>query len=126
MGESWVTMLMMTDLCVPSGDDDVMSESGYPASRPRYRQPERASSRAMLPLRRLDTLREAPVDGDAELPPQVDFVDERWGGRSRPGSSYSDSRVPPRRRGSDQEQDHVEDGSQNPLLRRPPWNHPQP
>ncbi|XP_061082098.1 sodium/hydrogen exchanger 2 [Conger conger] len=120
---------------VGGDEDEVMSEAGYPAARPWARQPERASSRAMLPLRRLDTLREAPVDGDgdAEQPPQVDFVDERWS-RARPGSSYSDSRVPPRRRGL-QDPDEgpspqrdprgpAEDGSRNPLLRRPHWNPP--
>ncbi|XP_035248453.1 sodium/hydrogen exchanger 2 [Anguilla anguilla] len=122
----------------PAGEDDVMSETDYPAARPRYGQPQRASSRAMLPLRRLDTLREAPVDGADEQPSRVDFVDERRrarpgrGGPSRRGSSSSDSRVPNRRRAFDEPdeerdpQDPAEDGSRNPLLHRPPWNPPQP
>ncbi|KAJ8350734.1 hypothetical protein SKAU_G00258640 [Synaphobranchus kaupii] len=126
----------------PVGDDDVVSETGYPAARPRYGQPQRASSRAMLPLRRLDTLRESPVDGADEQPSQVDFVDEEraWPGRrgpSRQGSSSSDSRVPPPRRrgfsdpdeGPAQErdpQDPTHDETRNPLLRRPQWNPHQP
>lgn len=139
--ESWIKTLMITGrrVYLLSGDDDVVSETDYPAARPRYGQPERASSRAMLPLRRLDTLRESPVDGDGEQPPQVDFVDERWvrpGRSGRPGSSSSDSRVPARRRAFDEPgeepgregdpQDPEDDGTRNPLLRRSPWNPHQP
>lgn len=119
----------------PAGDDDIMSEMDYPAARPRYGQPQRSSSRsAMLPMRRLDTLREMPVDAGEEPPPQVEFVDERrprpgWRGPSRHGSSSSDSRVPTRPRGfaepaeeNLEDRDPAEDGTRNPLLRRSPWN----
>lgn len=74
-----------------------MSEVAYPSSRSRFRQPARSSSRAMMPLRRLDTLEEAP---------SVDLLDEntveergRAGrGMSRKKSSSSDSHVPAPRR----------------------------
>ncbi|XP_022596365.1 sodium/hydrogen exchanger 2-like [Seriola dumerili] len=70
---------------------ETMSEVAYPSRRSRFGQPTRSSSRAMMPLRRLDTLKEAP---------SVDVLDEgrdesrRTGrGMSRTNSSYSDSRV---------------------------------
>lgn len=74
-----------------------MSEVAYPSSRSRFRQPARSSSRAMMPLRRLDTLKEAS---------SVDMLDESKEderGRARPGmsrtkSSSSDSRIPAPRR----------------------------
>ncbi|KAG7467495.1 hypothetical protein MATL_G00154120 [Megalops atlanticus] len=123
-------------------DDDVDLDTDYPSARPKYGQPLRSSSRAMMPLRRLDTLREAPTDGDGAQPPLVDFVDEQGArlgrrGPSRQGSSASDSLLPaPRRRFDRQEggrpspspswvqdpQDPNGDGeAQNPLLGRPQW-----
>lgn len=79
-------------------DQETMSEVAYPSSRSRFRQPSRSSSsRAMMPLQRLDTLQEAP---------SVDTLNEsRVGERGRTGrgtpranSSSSDSRVPAPRR----------------------------
>ncbi|TKS66929.1 Sodium/hydrogen exchanger 2 [Collichthys lucidus] len=79
-------------------DQETMSEVAYPSSRSRFRQPPRSSSsRAMMPLQRLDTLQEAP---------SVDTLNEsRAGERVRTGrgtpranSSSSDSRVPAPRR----------------------------
>lgn len=127
-----------------------MSEVAYPSSRSRFRQPARSSSRAMMPLRRLDTLQEAP---------SVDTLNEKTGrterGMSRTKSSSSDSRVPAPRRhlppsaGNDSgSEDNLRNGqheveqeeeqpsspppawaaeprdnaAQNPLLRRPQWN----
>lgn len=126
-----------------------MSEVAYPSSRSRFQQPARSSSRAMMPLRRLDTLQEAP---------SVDTLNENTGrterGMSRTKSSSSDSRVPAPRRhlppsigneGSSVDnlrngQHEVEEeeqpsspppawaaeprdnAAQNPLLRRPQWN----
>ncbi|CAG05798.1 unnamed protein product, partial [Tetraodon nigroviridis] len=48
-------------------EQETMSEMAYPSSRSRFRQPARHSSREMMPLRRLDTLREVP---------SVDILDE--------------------------------------------------
>lgn len=70
-----------------------MSEVAYPSNRSRFQQPARYSSRGMMPLRRLDTLKEVP---------SVNILDESTGeGRDRMGpgvsrtkSSSSDSRVP--------------------------------
>lgn len=74
-------------------DQETMSEVAYPSSRSRFQQPARHSSRAMMPLRRLDTLKEVP---------SVNMLDEstcegrdRTGpGASRTKSSSSDSHVP--------------------------------
>ncbi|KAG7215760.1 hypothetical protein INR49_021883 [Caranx melampygus] len=75
---------------------ETMSEVAYPTRPSRFGQPARSSSRAMMPLRRLDTLKEAP---------SMDTLDEGSGescgmgrGMSRTNSSYSDSRVPAARR----------------------------
>ncbi len=73
-------------------DQETMSEVAYPSSHSRFR-PARSSSKAMMPLRRLDTLEEAP---------SVDILNEstveergRTGrGMPRTKSSSSDSRVP--------------------------------
>ncbi|KAM4558700.1 sodium/hydrogen exchanger 2 isoform 1-T1 [Odontesthes bonariensis] len=70
-------------------EQETMSEVAYPS---RFSQPKRSSSGAMMPLRRLDTLKEVM---------SVDDLNEgrKGGGRKGPGvsrtnSSYSDSRVP--------------------------------
>ncbi|KAJ8013282.1 hypothetical protein DPEC_G00051630 [Dallia pectoralis] len=84
-------------------DDEILSEVDYPsARRSRIGQPSRSSSRASLPLRRLDTLTEvSTISG-------LDLVDERSTGRGRRegrgraggrgrsphNSSSGDSRVP--------------------------------
>lgn len=81
----------------PPDEQETMSEVAYPSSRSRFRQPARHSSRAMMPLRRLDTLREVP---------SVSILDEstnnKTGGTgaavSRTKSSSSDSRLPAPRR----------------------------
>lgn len=128
---------------------ETMSEVAYPSNRSRFGQPARHSSRAMMPLRRLDTLREMP---------SVNTLDEsaanqrgRTGaGVSRTKSSSSDSHVPAPRHHlrPDDSADHPKNGhqeieadeeepsspppawaaeardgaAQNPLLRRPQWN----
>ncbi|XP_023125189.1 sodium/hydrogen exchanger 2 [Amphiprion ocellaris] len=132
-------------------DHETLSEVAYPTRRSRSGRPTRSSSRAMMPLRRLDTLTEAP---------SVDTVGD--GGRitdhgvSRTNSSYSDSHVAPRRHlnsSNDNDSGSVDnlrnnhheapeeeeepqpsssspvwaaeprDGTtRNPLLRRPQWN----
>nr|XP_040057619.1 sodium/hydrogen exchanger 2 [Gasterosteus aculeatus aculeatus] len=75
-------------------DEETMSEAAYPSRRSRLVQPARSSSsRAMMPLRRLDTLTEVH---------SVDVVDEKVGdrrraarGTSRTNSSSSrDPRIP--------------------------------
>ncbi|XP_022066627.2 sodium/hydrogen exchanger 2 [Acanthochromis polyacanthus] len=142
------------DLKFPPGrlsytdDHETLSEVAYPTRRSRSSRPARSSSRAMMPLRRLDTLTEAP---------SVDAVGD--GGRtdhgvSRTDSSYSDSHAAPRRHinsSDDQDSGSVDnlrnnhheaqeeeeqpsssspvwaaeprDGTtRNPLLRRPQWN----
>lgn len=81
----------------PPDEQETMSEVAYPSSRSRFRQPARHSSRAMMPLQRLDTLREVP---------SVDILDESTNnekdgtgaGVSRTKSSSSDSRLPAPRR----------------------------
>ncbi|KAI1899863.1 hypothetical protein AGOR_G00066150 [Albula goreensis] len=127
------------------GEDDTMSETDYPPTKPRYGQPQRSSSRAMMPLRRLDTLREVPTDDAGGQPPRVDFVDEgpgwpRGRGPSRQSSSVSDSQLPRRGRFSESEEDPAarypgwdqeprhdgEEETRNPLLRRPQWNPHKP
>lgn len=79
-------------------DQETRSEMSYPSSRSRFGQPARSSSsRAMMPPRRLDTLREMP---------SVSVLDESSGdernwtsrGPSRTKSSSSDSRLPASRR----------------------------
>lgn len=129
-----------------------MSEVAYPSSRSRFRQPARSSSRAMMPLRRLDTLEEAPsVDVLNES-----RAEERGRGIPRTKSSSSDSRIPAPRRHphsftdyDNSSADNLRNGhheaeeeeeqqpssptpawaaeprdntTQNPLLRRPQWN----
>uniref|UniRef100_A0A3Q1H136 Sodium/hydrogen exchanger n=1 Tax=Acanthochromis polyacanthus TaxID=80966 RepID=A0A3Q1H136_9TELE len=128
--------------------ESLLEEVAYPTRRSRSSRPARSSSRAMMPLRRLDTLTEAP---------SVDAVGD--GGRtdhgvSRTDSSYSDSHAAPRRHinsSDDQDSGSVDnlrnnhheaqeeeeqpsssspvwaaeprDGTtRNPLLRRPQWN----
>uniref|UniRef100_A0A3Q1FWY1 Sodium/hydrogen exchanger n=1 Tax=Acanthochromis polyacanthus TaxID=80966 RepID=A0A3Q1FWY1_9TELE len=118
-------------------DHETLSEVAYPTRRSRSSRPARSSSRAMMPLRRLDTLTEAP---------SVDAVGD--------DSSYSDSHAAPRRHinsSDDQDSGSVDnlrnnhheaqeeeeqpsssspvwaaeprDGTtRNPLLRRPQWN----
>ncbi|XP_029937365.1 sodium/hydrogen exchanger 2 isoform X2 [Myripristis murdjan] len=136
-------------------DEETMSEMAYPSRRSRFSQPGRSSSRAMLPLNRLETLTEAP---------SVNMMDEssrergRTGhGMSRMNSSVSDSRVPTPRRhldshtngsSGDHRNEHHEaeeeqpsspppawaaeprdsdnNGARNPLLRRPQWNPKKP
>uniref|UniRef100_G3NEX4 Sodium/hydrogen exchanger n=1 Tax=Gasterosteus aculeatus aculeatus TaxID=481459 RepID=G3NEX4_GASAC len=77
-----------------TNDEETMSEAAYPSRRSRLVQPARSSSsRAMMPLRRLDTLTEVH---------SVDVVDEKVGdrrraarGTSRTNSSSSrDPRIP--------------------------------
>ncbi|XP_035532592.1 sodium/hydrogen exchanger 2 [Morone saxatilis] len=77
-------------------DQETMSEVAYPSRRSRFQQPGRSSSRAMMPLHRLDTLKEAP---------SVDVLDESTGergrmghGMSRTNSSSSNARIPAPRR----------------------------
>nr|XP_020504035.1 sodium/hydrogen exchanger 2-like [Labrus bergylta] len=130
-------------------DQETMSEVAYPSRRSRFNQPSRSSSRAMMPLRRLDTLQEAP---------SVSVLDESTvedrgrtgGGKPRTNSSSSDSRVPaPRRTFIDNDSSSADNlrnvhheaeeeqptspppawaaesrdnASRNPLLRRPQWN----
>lgn len=81
-------------------DQETQSELSYPSSRSRFGQSARSSSRAMMPPRRLDTLREVP---------SVSMLDESSGdersrtsrGPPRTKSSSSDSRLPaPRHRRS--------------------------
>ncbi|CAJ1079654.1 sodium/hydrogen exchanger 2 isoform X1 [Xyrichtys novacula] len=133
-------------------DQETMSEVAYPPRRSRFSQPSRSSSsRAMMPLHRLDTLKESP---------SVSVLDENSGeergraGRGVPriNSSSSDSRVPAPHRPSNNgdsgsadnlrnshheaEEDQQEPSppppawaaeprdntTRNPLLRRPQWN----
>nr|UAT87909.1 Slc9a2_1 [Atractoscion nobilis] len=78
-------------------DQETMSEVAYPSSRSRFRQPPRSSSRAMMPLRRLDTLNEVPsVDTLNES--RVEERGRTGRGMPRANSSSSDSRVPAPRR----------------------------
>nr|XP_019956182.1 PREDICTED: sodium/hydrogen exchanger 2-like [Paralichthys olivaceus] len=77
-------------------DQETMSEVAYPSRRSRFGQPARSSSRAMMPLRRLDTLKEVP---------SLDVLNEgrresggKGRGMSRTNSSYSESHVPAPRR----------------------------
>ncbi|XP_040912737.1 sodium/hydrogen exchanger 2 isoform X2 [Toxotes jaculatrix] len=92
-------------------DQETMSEVDYPSRRSRFGQPARSSSRAMMPLRRLGTLKEVP---------SVDILDEgrsesgRTGrGMSRTNSSYSDSRVPAPRRHFSSSADNNSDSADN-------------
>ncbi|KAI3356373.1 hypothetical protein L3Q82_017598 [Scortum barcoo] len=72
-------------------DQETMPELAYPSRRSRFGQPARSSSRAMMPLRRLDTLTEAP---------SVDTLDENTRverGRAGHGVSRTnsgDARIP--------------------------------
>ncbi|KAM3607291.1 uncharacterized protein V6R79_005254 [Siganus canaliculatus] len=115
-------------------EQETMSEAAYPPRRSRFRQPARPSSGAMMPLRRLDTLTEAP---------SVDLLEESmaeergWpgSGMSRTKSSSSDSHVPsPRRqlvdddaalsdnlRNGHREADVEEDEQQQPSSPPPAW-----
>uniref|UniRef100_A0A3Q2XRC2 Sodium/hydrogen exchanger n=1 Tax=Hippocampus comes TaxID=109280 RepID=A0A3Q2XRC2_HIPCM len=107
-------------------DHETMSEFSFPARRSHLAPPSRSSSRAALPLRRLDTLEEVP---------SVDFLDERRPrrGRARPHSTS----VEPRRHVDPSEKENDNRGgstvapawaaeprdetARNPLLRRPQW-----
>lgn len=74
-----------------------MSEVAYPSSRSRFGQPARHSSRAMMPLRRLDTLREVPSVNVLDESTNSD-TDGTGAAVSRTKSSSSDSRLPAPRR----------------------------
>lgn len=98
---TWLKTALLFASLVPD-DQETMSEMAYPSRRPRFLQPARSSSRAMMPLHRLNTLKEVPsVDVLNES-----RVEERGGGRggwaaphmSRKKSSSSDSRIPAPRR----------------------------
>lgn len=62
------------------GDEETMSEVAYPSRRSRFGHPARSSSSAMIPLQRLDTLREAS---------SVDLLNERKGEKERAGPGIS-------------------------------------
>ncbi|XP_041858483.1 sodium/hydrogen exchanger 2 [Melanotaenia boesemani] len=73
-------------------DQETMSEVSYPFQRSRFNRPKRSSSGAMMPMRRLDTLKEVP---------SVDVLNEaKTGsggaghGMARKNPSYSNSLVP--------------------------------
>lgn len=78
-----------------SDEQETMSEGGYPSQRSQFGRPLRSSSssRAMIPMRRLDTLKEVP---------SVDVIDCRSErvGRSHMSrtNSYSDSHTTVARR----------------------------
>lgn len=128
-------------------DHETLSEVAYPPRRSRFAQSSRSSSRAMMPLRRLDTLTEAP---------SVDTLGDD--GRTDPGLSRTNSsHVAPRRHlnssddkdsgsvdnlrnnnheAQEEEEEELQPSSsspvwaaeprggttRNPLLRRPQWN----
>ncbi|XP_057708328.1 sodium/hydrogen exchanger 2 isoform X2 [Corythoichthys intestinalis] len=108
-------------------DHETMSEISFPAKHARFVSPSRASSKAALPLRRLDTLEEVP---------SVDFLDERRARRGLPRTHSSSSE--PRRHAEKSEKENEDNGgssvppvwaaeprdgtTRNPLLRRPQWN----
>ncbi|XP_056281044.1 sodium/hydrogen exchanger 2 isoform X2 [Pseudoliparis swirei] len=126
-------------------DQETMSEAAYPSRHSRSVQPVRSSSssRAMMPLRRLDTLTEVH---------SVDMVDESSGqdrgrpgrGTSRTNSASGDPQIPVRHRHGDNESGSADrsaeeeqrpslappswaveprdEAARNPLLRRPQWN----
>lgn len=129
-----------------------MSEVAYPSNRSRFGQPARHSSRAMMPLRRLDTLREMPSVNTLDES-TANQKDRTRVGVSRTKSSSSDSRLTAPRHhlrpaddsgSADQPKNghqaveaeeeessspppawaaEARDGAaQNPLLRRPQWN----
>ncbi|KAM9710080.1 sodium/hydrogen exchanger 2 [Menidia menidia] len=83
-------------------NQETMSEVAYPPRRSRFSKPKRSPSGAMMPLRRLNTLKEVP---------SVDFLDERSksGDRSRTPSSHDDSRAPPPPRSNGSEDDFTKD-----------------
>ena len=82
-----------------------MSEAAYPSRRSRFSQPKRSASGAMMPLRRLDTLKE--VTSVDVLNESRKGSDRKGPGMSRTNSSYSDSRVPrPRRQFHPSADDH--------------------
>uniref|UniRef100_A0A8C4H6G8 Sodium/hydrogen exchanger n=1 Tax=Dicentrarchus labrax TaxID=13489 RepID=A0A8C4H6G8_DICLA len=92
-------------------DQETMSEVAYPSRRSRFHQPGRSSSRAMMPLQRLDTLKEAP---------SVDVLDESTGergrmghGMSRTNSSSSNARIPAPRRQFPPSVDHDSSSADN-------------
>ncbi|XP_047457481.1 sodium/hydrogen exchanger 2 [Mugil cephalus] len=125
-----------------TNDPETMSEVAYPARRMRYGQPTRSSSKAMMPLRRLDTLREVP---------SVDILNESRSGSSRSGSGrsrrgmsrtnsyHSDSHVPASRHpsvhnnngsrdnlrsdhhGAGEEEEEQEETPRQPLSPPPAW-----
>uniref|UniRef100_A0A672ZEK8 Sodium/hydrogen exchanger n=1 Tax=Sphaeramia orbicularis TaxID=375764 RepID=A0A672ZEK8_9TELE len=120
-----------------TGDQETMSEVAYPTRRSRFSQPTRSSSRAMMPLRRLDTLKEAS---------SIDILDEIKDdgakvGRSVPrtnsssnndnGSSDNFRNVHHEAEGEEQPPsppppawavEPRDNTVRNPLLRRPQWN----
>ncbi|XP_056145472.1 sodium/hydrogen exchanger 2 [Lampris incognitus] len=79
-----------------AADEETMSEVGFSSRSSRLDKSARPSSRAMMPLHRLDTLKEA---SSVDLVNESDTETGRVGrGMSRLNSSSSDSRVPARRR----------------------------
>lgn len=85
--------LIIINFHFPPGEQETMSEVAYPSRRSRFRQPARHSSREMMPLQRLGTLREVP---------SVNILDESTNnerdgtgaGVSRTKASSHDSRLP--------------------------------
>uniref|UniRef100_A0A8C3AJA9 Sodium/hydrogen exchanger n=1 Tax=Cyclopterus lumpus TaxID=8103 RepID=A0A8C3AJA9_CYCLU len=106
-------------------DQETMSETAYPSRRSRFGQPSRSSSRAMMPLRRLDTLTEVhSVDMDKRRRSPhscshegVSADDPRNGHREAEEEERPSPAPPPS--WAVEPRDHA---ARNPLLRRPQWN----
>ncbi|XP_028250107.1 sodium/hydrogen exchanger 2 isoform X2 [Parambassis ranga] len=92
-------------------EQETMSEGAYPSQRSQFGQPSRSSSsRAMMPLCRLDTLKEVP-----SVDVVIDCRSER-GGRtrmSRTNSSYRYSHTTPARRHFNSSFDNNEGSADN-------------
>ncbi|XP_073702051.1 sodium/hydrogen exchanger 2 [Garra rufa] len=104
-----------------TGDADTESEIDYPSNRPTIRHPRRLSSKAGIPLRPLDTLKNAASS--------VNMVDEQnegqkgnrrshlRSGRTFRSRNYSDEDS----EGEEEQEPQNSSEVQHPLMRRPHW-----
>uniref|UniRef100_A0AAV2K1Z2 Sodium/hydrogen exchanger n=1 Tax=Knipowitschia caucasica TaxID=637954 RepID=A0AAV2K1Z2_KNICA len=114
-----------------TGDEETMSEVGYPAATrpPRSRPPARSSSRAMMPLRRLHTLTEAasvdvlneisenPSSAAARRPSDDNGLSDNLRNVHQEAEEEPAPSPPPL--WAPEPRPNV---TRNPLLRRPQWN----
>ncbi|KAF0026611.1 hypothetical protein F2P81_021348 [Scophthalmus maximus] len=120
-GQSLDSKLFPPERLSYADDQETMSEVAYPSKRSRFGQPARSSSRAMMPLQRLDTLTEVSSVDILNEGRADDFTNVRQEAAAeeeeRQQEEQPSSRPPA---WAAEPRDNV--ATRNPLLKRPQWN----